>query len=311
MSQGIFETLLAEQKQTNVLLEGILRALGKTPTVTLESTVDAATAQAGSTATQSLAGVSAQETATDTTNALAAAQTQAPAPAVDAKLDKDGCPWDARINTANKGVTAKNVFKRKPGITDEEYKSVRESLKAGVALATSQNAAIDAGTEIPKPDKAAALPLPPAPGTAPAPAPAPGTAPAPATDDRKLAITAVDALCTPYDISSTSTLQAGASIETFNLYCTEYFGVPTFAEVPPAFYPQIVSDLGQWAAELKLLNKQVKALLDAYSADVSMIHGHIVQVLGSDNTGIVNYSSLIDTKKRMEQYVITCLQPRG
>jgi hypothetical protein len=43
--------------------------------------------------------------------------------------DKEGYPWDERINTKNKGTTAKGVWKRKAGITDELYEKVRLELR--------------------------------------------------------------------------------------------------------------------------------------------------------------------------------------
>lgn len=299
MSQGIFEQLLAEQKQTNVLLEGILRALGKTPTVTLESTVDAVTAQAGSTATPSLVDASAQETETDTNEEAGLV------------LDKDGVPWDERIHSSNKKQGAKNgLWQKKRGVDDKYHAEITAQLKNGRDLAAAQNEAIETGATIPQPDKAPALTEGAAPPPPPAPAPAaapPAPAPA-ANDDRRLAINAIDSLCTAYDLHSTSTLQAGALIDTFNCYCTEYFGVPTFAEVAPEHYPQIVSNCGQWAAELVILNKHVKTLLDTYAADISLIEPHIVNVLGAPNTGQVDFSKLIETKQRMEQYVATVLE---
>lgn len=294
MSLGIIEQLLAEQKQTNVLLEEIARALGKTPTVTLEQTVDAAAALAGSTQTETKVDASVQEIETEEEVGLI--------------LDKDGVPWDERIHSSNKKQGAKNgLWQKKRGVDDKYYAEITAQLKNGRELAVEQNQAIEAGTTIPQPDKAPALAPPPAPAAGKT-APPPPPAPAAANDDRKLAINAIDSLCTPYDLNSTSTLQAGVLIDTFNQYCTEYYGVPTFAEVAPEHYPQIVSQCEQWAAELAILNKHVKTLLDAYAADVSLIHDHIVNVLAAANTGLVNFSDIIATKQRVEQYVATVMQ---
>ena len=44
-------------------------------------------------------------------------------------VDADGLPWDERINTANYGQTAKGVWKRKPGLTDEFVESVKAELR--------------------------------------------------------------------------------------------------------------------------------------------------------------------------------------
>ena len=79
----------------------------------------------------------------------------APAPRAEAApagdLDSSGTPWDERINTSNRGKRADGTWKRKPGLTDEQYNAVLAELK---------------------------------PASAPAPAPAPQAeaAPAPATD---------------------------------------------------------------------------------------------------------------------------------
>ncbi len=294
MSQGIFEQLLAAQLKTNTILEEILRSQGKTVEATLEQTVDAVTAQDTTTVTEAKVDASAPEQETDST--------------VGVELDSAGVPWDERIHSSNKKKLAKGgTWQKKRGVEDALHAEITAQLLNGRKLAAEQNQAIEAGTTVPQPDKAPALtdapPPPPAPGKT-----APPPPPAPASDDRQLAISAIDKLCAPYDLNSTSTLQAGVLIDTFNCYCTEYFGVPTFAEVAPEHYPQIISECGQWASELALLNKHVKSLLDAYAADVSLIHGHIVNVLAAENTGQVNFSQIIATKQRVEQYAATVLQ---
>lgn len=44
-------------------------------------------------------------------------------------LDKDGCPWDERINTATKTTTAKGVYTRKKGLDDAFYDQVRNEIR--------------------------------------------------------------------------------------------------------------------------------------------------------------------------------------
>ena len=297
MSQGIFEQLLAEQLKTNTLLEEILRSQGKTITATLEQTVDAVVEQDTTTVTEAKVDASVQEQETDST--------------VGVELDSAGVPWDERIHSSNKKKLAKGgTWQKKRGVDDALHAEITAQLLNGRKLAAEQNQAIEAGTEIPQPDKAPVLtdaPAPPPPPAAAAAETAPPPPPA-AADDRQLAISAIDKLCAAYDLNSTSTLQAGVLIDTFNCYCTEYFGVPTFAEVAPEHYPQITTQCEQWDAELKLLNRHVKTLLDAYQVDVSIIEPHIKNVLAAANTGQVDFSQIIETKKRVEQYVATVLK---
>ena len=44
-------------------------------------------------------------------------------------IDKDGCPWDERINTATKTTTAKGVYTRKKGLDDAFYDQVRNEIR--------------------------------------------------------------------------------------------------------------------------------------------------------------------------------------
>jgi hypothetical protein len=48
------------------------------------------------------------------------------------ELDANGCPWDERINTSNKGQTAKGVWKRKPGLDSNFYNEIVASIKQPV-----------------------------------------------------------------------------------------------------------------------------------------------------------------------------------
>lgn len=64
----------------------------------------------------------------------------APAAQPGAELDKNGLPWDARINTSNKAQTKQGVWKRAPGLTDELYNQVIAELKGVMNGAPSQPA---------------------------------------------------------------------------------------------------------------------------------------------------------------------------
>ena len=50
------------------------------------------------------------------------------------KLDKEGLPWDERIHSSNQQMTAKGVWQRRRGITDEEYDRVKAELLAPITL---------------------------------------------------------------------------------------------------------------------------------------------------------------------------------
>lgn len=49
-------------------------------------------------------------------------------------LDKEGLPWDERIHSSNHQMTAKGVWQRRRGITDEEYNRVKAELLAPITL---------------------------------------------------------------------------------------------------------------------------------------------------------------------------------
>lgn len=49
-------------------------------------------------------------------------------------LDKEGLPWDERIHSSNHQMTAKGVWQRRRGITDEEYNRVKNELLAPITL---------------------------------------------------------------------------------------------------------------------------------------------------------------------------------
>lgn len=56
-----------------------------------------------------------------------------PAVPNDTKLDSAGFPWDARINTANKGTIGDGTWRKKPGVDPVLVESVRAELSAGKA----------------------------------------------------------------------------------------------------------------------------------------------------------------------------------
>lgn len=43
-------------------------------------------------------------------------------------IDKDGLPWDARIHSSNHQMTAKGIWQRRRGVSDEEFNTVKNEL---------------------------------------------------------------------------------------------------------------------------------------------------------------------------------------
>jgi hypothetical protein len=56
-------------------------------------------------------------------------------------LDKEGLPWDERIHSSNHQMTAKGVWQRRRGITDEEYNRVKTELLAPITLSPIEDPA--------------------------------------------------------------------------------------------------------------------------------------------------------------------------
>lgn len=76
---------------------------------------------------------------------------EVPAVPSDTKLDSAGFPWDARINTANKGTIGDGTWRKKPGVDPALVDQVRAELKAGAAPRTdapSIPSAPDAGNAV-------------------------------------------------------------------------------------------------------------------------------------------------------------------
>ena len=113
------------------------------------------------------APVAAPESSSPT--AAPAAPTEVPAaPALPAeaevsgpKLDKAGCPWDARIHTSNMAVIGDGTWRKKPGVDPVYFEQVKAELMGSAAPQTNAPAISTAAPTIPE-----------APATVP-PAPAP------------------------------------------------------------------------------------------------------------------------------------------
>lgn len=88
-------------------------------------------APASATASESQPSVPAAPSVTPAASASAV-----PAAPSDQKLDSAGFPWDARINTGNKGTVGDGSWRKKPGVAPELVEQVRAELLAGAAPRT-------------------------------------------------------------------------------------------------------------------------------------------------------------------------------
>jgi hypothetical protein len=82
------------------------------------------------------------------------------------KLDSAGFPWDARINTANKGTVGDGTWRKKPGVDPALIESVRAELSAGAAPRTDAPAVPAAPAIDPNAAATGVIPVAPAPETA-------------------------------------------------------------------------------------------------------------------------------------------------
>lgn len=74
----------------------------------------------------------------DYPNGATSTEVSEPRPSVPSGgVDTEGLPWDHRINTSNQSRTAKGVWKRKPGLTDEFVNGVKDELRAVMAVESS------------------------------------------------------------------------------------------------------------------------------------------------------------------------------
>lgn len=113
-----------------------------------------------------LSDVPAQLAAEDKVEAIVAGLAQSTA---ELTLDKDGLPWDARIHSdAAEKLSAKGVWKRKRGVSDELVAQVEAELRAGLAVGTTDAPATQVEAAAPVVETPSAPPAPPAP-TAPEP----------------------------------------------------------------------------------------------------------------------------------------------
>lgn len=187
---------------------------------------------------------------------------------VDIELDTDGVPWDERIHSSNKKRTknGQGVWQKKRGVDDKLHADVTAELKAKQAAGIVGNAPIDDNiTEAETPAPAAQTPNVPAAQTPNVP-PAPGAAPAPAADQRKPAITAIDALCSKYQLNFDVMID----------YYINHHNVQAFDAVTD--YAKVIADVKTWDGLLLSIQGAVKEILAIYANDTSVISDHIESV---------------------------------
>ena len=244
---GILEKIHEEQLKTNKLLEEMCRAMGKTPTATLESTTPVVEEQVTTTETPVTGDASAPEVATEGTVL---------------ELDKDGVPWDARIHSSNKKQTGKDVWMKKKGVDKDEYARITAELKAAHAGAASDTPAPGAAPDAP--------PAPDTPAAPPAPGAAPDAPPAPAgeTGFKGQAQEAIDKLLDNNKLD----------FAVMSDYYLSQHNTATFTGLQPLQWETCVRNMARWQAQLdriKVANDGINAI---YAADPSIIQPHITAV---------------------------------
>ena len=74
-----------------------------------------------------------------------------------------GVPWDGRIHTSTKKKTQKDIWKRRPGIDNEDFDLIMQELKATMAANPTPPQAGSLNGEVPPPPSAQTAPPPPPP----------------------------------------------------------------------------------------------------------------------------------------------------
>lgn len=97
------------------------------------------------------------------TDAAAAVGLPSPTPAASGPvLDKEGLPWDHRIHAESKATNQDGTWRKKRGVTDEEFARVKAEMKAMLSGTSAQAAQVTgstATTSIPVPAPTATAPV--------------------------------------------------------------------------------------------------------------------------------------------------------
>lgn len=301
---GILEQILANQEAMLTKLNAISAAMGKTPTVTLESTASSAEEPGTITQTESKGDASVADQSTG-----------------ELELDSDGVPWDERIHSGSKkrNKGGKGPWQKRKGISDADYKRITAELQAKYADGTNETATTDAPAAPPSPGTPS-VPGVPAAGNPPPP-PATGTAqtpPPPAVSDpgeaaRKAATDAVNKL----------TKERGVILDVIEQYYSETHGVDNFSMLTADKYEQVAEDISDWAARVQTAQGTVNAIKRIYEANVAVIEPSIKELIGQfqyisggqaevcESVEQVPYSMLSDLNQRLNDFYAACKKSAG
>ena len=138
-------------------------------------------------------------------------------------IDKDGCPWDERINTATKTTTAKGVYTRKKGLDDAFYDQVRNEIRVTAA------------------PTAPTIPVTPGVPTTPT-IPVTPVTPSPAENLKAEAIKACNTLTKDYGVNYDDILVILSGL-----------GATSFADLAVEKYGEFMTEMQSWESKLKII----------------------------------------------------------
>lgn len=138
-------------------------------------------------------------------------------------LDKDGCPWDERINTATKTTTAKGVYTRKKGLDDAFYEQVRNEIRV-TATPTAPTIPVTPG--VPTTPTIPVTPV----------------TPSPAENLKAEAIKACNTLTKDYGVNYDDILAILSGL-----------GATSFADLAVEKYGEFMTEMQSWESKLKII----------------------------------------------------------
>lgn len=138
-------------------------------------------------------------------------------------IDKDGCPWDERINTATKTTTAKGVYTRKKGLDDAFYDQVRNEIRV-TATPTAPT-----------------IPVTPGVPTTPT-IPVTQVTPSPAENLKAEAVKACNTLTKDYGVNYDDILVVLSGL-----------GATSFADLAVEKYGEFMTEMQSWESKLKII----------------------------------------------------------
>lgn len=138
-------------------------------------------------------------------------------------IDKDGCPWDERINTATKTTTAKGVYTRKKGLDDAFYDQVRNEIRV-TATPTAPTIPVTPG--VPTTPTIPVTPV----------------TPSPAENLKAEAIKACNTLTKDYGVNYDDILVVLSGL-----------GATSFADLAVEKYGEFMTEMQSWESKLKII----------------------------------------------------------